>query len=108
MLYELCTFTGMIVLAAFVFIMSMNIYVGITNKIKEKKKIIILDQYENITDKIKKKKKIIILDQYDNITYKGIEYKIMSKKIKVKKIEHKPLKTNERQIKEKNKYYDYY
>ena len=89
MLYELCTFTGMIVLAAFVFIMSMNIYIGITNKIKEKKKIIILDQYENIT-------------------YKGIEYKIMSKKIKVRKIEHKPLKTNERQIKEKNQYYDYY
>lgn len=89
MLYELCTFTGMIVLAAFVFIMSMNIYVGITNKIKEKKKIIILDQYENIT-------------------YKGIEYKIMSKKIKVRKIEHKPLKINKRQIKEKNKYYDYY
>ena len=89
MLYELCTFTGMIVLAAFVFIMSMNIYIGITNKIKEKKKTIILDQYENIT-------------------YKGIEYKIISKKIKVRKIEHKPLKTNERQIKEKNKYYDYY
>ena len=76
-------------LAAFVFIISMNIYIGITNKIKEKKKIIILDQYENIT-------------------YKGIEYKIMSKKIKIRKIEHKPLKTNERQIKEKNKYYDYY
>ena len=89
MLYELCTFIGMIVLAAFVFIMSMNIYIGITNKIKEKKKIIILDQYENIT-------------------YKGIEYKIMSKKVKVRRIEHKPLKTNERQIKEKNKYYDYY
>ena len=89
MLYELCTFIGMIVLAAFVFIMSMNIYIGITNKIKEKKKIIILDQYENIT-------------------YKGIEYKIMSKKVKVRRIEHKPLKTNERQVKEKNKYYDYY
>ena len=89
MLYELCTFTGMIVLAAFAFILLMNIYVEITNKIKEKKKIIILDQYENIT-------------------YKGIEYKIMSKKIKVRRIEHKPLKTNERQIKEKNKYYDYY
>ena len=89
MLYELCTFTGMIVLATFVFIMLMNIYVGITNKIKEKKQ-------------------IITLDQYDNITYKGIEYKIMNKKIKVRRIEHKPLKTNERQIKEKNKYYDYY
>lgn len=89
MLYELCTFTGMIVLAAFAFILLMQAYIGITNKIKEKKKIIILDQYENIT-------------------YKGIEYKIMNKKIKVRKIDHKPLKTNERQIKEKNKYYDYY
>ena len=89
MLYELCTFTGMIVLGSFVFKMLMQVNIGITNKIKEKKKIIILDQYENIT-------------------YKGIEYKIMSKKIKVRKIEHKPLKTNERQIKEKNKYYDYY
>ena len=89
MLYELCTFTGMIVLAAFAFILLMQVYIGITNKIKEKKKIIILDQYENIT-------------------YKGIEYKIMSKKIKVRRIEHKPLKTNKRQIKEKNKYYDYY
>ena len=89
MLYELCTFIGMIVLGSFVFMMLMQVYIGITNKIKEKKKIIILDQYENIT-------------------YKGIKYKIMSKKIKVRKIEHKPLKTNERQIKEKNKYYDYY
>ena len=89
MLYELCTFIGMIVLGSFVFMMLMQVYIGITNKIKEKKKIIILDQYENIT-------------------YKGIEYKIMSKKIKVRRIEHKPLKTNERQIKEKNKYYDYY
>ena len=89
MLYELCTFTGMIVLGSFAFMMLMQAYIGITNKIKEKKK-------------------IIILDQYDNITYKGIEYKIMSKKIKVRRIEHKPLKTNERQIKEKNKYYDYY
>ena len=89
MLYELCTFIGMIVLGSFVFMMLMQVYIGITNKIKEKKKIIILDQYENIT-------------------YKGIKYKIMSKKIKVRKIEHKSLKTNERQIKEKNKYYDYY
>ena len=89
MLYELCTFIGIIVLGSFVFMMLMQVYIGITNKIKEKKKIIILDQYENIT-------------------YKGIEYKIMSKKIKVRRIEHKPLKTNERQIKEKNKYYDYY
>ena len=89
MLYELCTFIGMIVLGSFAFILLMQAYIGITNKIKEKKKIIILDQYENIT-------------------YKGIKYKIMSKKIKVRKIEHKPLKTNERQIKEKNKYYDYY
>ena len=67
MLYELCTFTGMIILAAFAFILLMQAYIGITNKIKEKKKIIILDQYENIT-------------------YKGIEYKIMSKKVKVKRI----------------------
>ena len=89
MLQELCTFTGMIVLGSFVFMMLMQAYIGITNKIKEKKKIIILDQYENIT-------------------YKGIEYKIMSKKIKVRRIEHKTLKTNERQIKGKNKYYDYY
>ena len=89
MLQELCTFTGMIVLGSFVFMMLMQAYIEITNKIKEKKKIIKLDQYENIT-------------------YKGIEYKIMSKKIKVRRIEHKPLKTNERQIKEKNKYYDYY
>ena len=89
MLYELCTFTGMIVLGSFVFMMLMQVYIRITNKIKEKKKIIILDQYENIT-------------------YKGIEYKIISKKIKVRRIEHKPLKTNERQIKGKNKYYDYY
>ena len=56
MLYELCTFTGMIVLAAFAFIILMNAYVGITNKIKERKQ-------------------IITLDQYDNITYNGIEYK---------------------------------
>ena len=49
MLYELCAFTGMIVLAAFIFIMLMNIYVGITNKIKERKQIITLDQYDNIT-----------------------------------------------------------
>ena len=89
MLYELCTFTGMIVLAAFAFILLMQAYIGMTNKIKEKKKIIILDQYENIT-------------------YKGIEYKIISKKLKVRRIEHKPLKINKRQIKEKNKYYDYY
>ena len=84
MLYELCAFTGMIVLAAFVFIMLMNIYVGITNKIKEKRQ-------------------IITLDQYDNITYNGIEYKIMSKKVKVKKL-------NERKhIGEKtDKYNDYY
>ena len=84
MLYELCTFTGMIVLAAFAFIMLMNIYVGITNKIKEKRQ-------------------IITLDQYDNITYNGIEYKIMSKKVKVKKL-------NERKhIGEKtDKYNDYY
>ena len=64
--------------------------------------------YIEITNKNKEKKKIIKLDQYENITYKGTEYKIMSKKIKVRRIEHKPLKTNERQIKEKNKYYDYY
>ena len=89
MLYELCTFTGMIVLRTYALIFLLKAYV-------------------EITEKIKKKKKIIILDQYDNITYKGIEYKIMSKKIKVRRIEHKPLKTNERQIKEKNKYYDYY
>ena len=89
MFYELCAFTGMVVLGAFAFILLMQAYIEITNKIKEKKKIIKLDQYENIT-------------------YKGIEYKIMSKKIKVRRIEHKPLKTNERQIKEKNKYYDYY
>ena len=50
----------------------------------------------------------IVLIIAENITYKGIEYKIMSKKIKVRRIEHKPLKTNERQIKGKNKYYDYY
>ena len=67
MLYELCAFTGMIVLAAFIFIMLMNIYVGITNKIKERKQ-------------------IITLDQYDNITYNGIEYKIMSRKAKRKKV----------------------
>ena len=89
MLYELCTFTGMIVIRSFAFMMLMQAYIGITKKKK-------------------KKKKIIILDQYDNITYKGIEYKIISKKIKVRRIEHKPLKTNERQIKGKNKYYDYY
>ena len=67
MLYELCAFTGMIVLAAFIFIMLMNAYVGITNKIKERKQ-------------------IITLDQYDNITYNGIEYKIMSRKVKVKRL----------------------
>ena len=84
MLYELCAFTGMIVLAAFVFIMLMNIYVGITNKIKEKRQ-------------------IIILDQYDNITYNGIEYKIMSRKVKVKKLKEK------KYIGEKtDKYNDYY
>ena len=84
MLYELCTFTGMIMLAAFAFIMLMNIYVGITNKIKEKKQIIILDQYENIT-------------------YKGIEYKIMSRKVKVKRLNKR------KYIGEKtDKYNDYY
>lgn len=70
MLYELCTFTGMIVLAAFAFILLMNAYVGITNKIKERKQ-------------------IITLDQYDNITYNGIEYKIMSRKVKVKRLKEK-------------------
>ena len=89
MLQELCTIIGAIVLTIMV-------------------SAIVLIIAENITYKIKQRKKIIILDQYENITYKGIEYKIMSKKIKVRKIEHKPLKTNERQIKEKNKYYDYY
>ena len=34
MLYELCTFTGIIVLAAFAFILLMQAYIGITNKIK--------------------------------------------------------------------------
>ena len=84
MLQELCTIIGAIVLTIMV-------------------SAIVLIIAENITYKIKQRKKIIILDQYENITYKGIEYKI-----KVRKIEHKPLKTNERQIKEKNKYYDYY
>ena len=84
MLYELCTFTGMIVLAAFAFIMLMNIYVGITNKIKERKQ-------------------IITLDQYDNIIYNGIEYKIMSRKVKVKRLKEK------KYIGEKtDKYNDYY
>ena len=84
MLYELCAFTGMIVLGAFIFIMLMNIYVEITNKIK-------------------KRKQIITLNQYDNITYNGIEYKIMSRKVKVKRL-------NERKyIGEKtDKYNDYY
>ena len=84
MLYELCAFTGMIVLGAFVFIMLMNIYVGITNKIKEKKQ-------------------IITLDQYDNITYNGIEYKIMSRKVKVKRLKER------KYISEKtDKFNDYY
>ena len=84
MLYELCTFTGMIVLAAFVFIMLMNAYIGITNKIKEKRQ-------------------IITLDQYDNITYNGIEYKIMSRKVKVKRLKEK------KYIGEKtDKFNDYY
>ena len=84
MFYELCAFTGMIALGAFVFIMLMNIYVGITNKIKEKKQ-------------------IITLDQYDNITYNGIEYKIMSRKVKVKRLKEK------KYIGEKtDKYNDYY
>ena len=84
MLYELCAFTGMIVLAAFILIMLMNIYVGITNKIKERKQ-------------------IITLDQYDNITYNGIDYKIMSRKVKVKRLKEK------RYIGEKtDKYNDYY
>ena len=84
MLYELCTFTGMVVLGAFVFILLMQIYIVISNKIKEKRQ-------------------IIILEQYDNITYNGIEYKIMSRKVKVKKL-------NERKhIGEKtDKYNDYY
>ena len=89
MLQELCTIIGAIVLTIMV-------------------SAIVLIIAENITYKIKQRKKIIKLDQYENITYKGIEYKIMSKKIKVRRTEHKPLKTNERQIKEKNKYYDYY
>ena len=84
MLQELCTFTGMIVLAAFAFILLMQAYIEITNKIKEKKKMIILDQYENIT-------------------YKGIEYKIMSRKVKVKRLKEK------KYIGEKtDKYNDYY
>ena len=84
MLYELCAFTGMIVLGAFVFIMLMNIYVGITNKIKEKRQ-------------------IITLDQYDNITYNGIEYKIMSRKVKVKRLKER------KYISEKtDKFNDYY
>ena len=84
MLYELCTFTGMIVLAAFAFILLMQAYVG-------------------ITDKIKKKKKIIILDQYDNITYNGIDYKIISRKVKVKRLKER------KYIGEKtDKYNDYY
>ena len=84
MLYELCTFTGMIVLGSFAFMMLMQAYIGITNKIKEKKK-------------------IIILDQYDNITYNGIEYKIMSRKVKVKRLKEK------KYIGEKtDKYNDYY
>lgn len=69
---------------------------------------LVLQCYISITDKIKQKKKIITLNQYENITYNNIEYKIISKKVKVRRIEHKPLKINERQIKEKNKYYDYY
>ena len=89
MLQELCTIIGAIVLTIMV-------------------SAIVWIIAENITYKIKQRKKIIKLDQYENITYKGIEYKIMSKKIKVRRIEHKPLKTNERQIKGKNKYYDYY
>ena len=84
MLYKLCTFTGMIVLAAFAFILLMQAYIGITNKIKEKKK-------------------IIILDQYDNITYKGIEYKIMNRKVKIKRLKER------KSIGEKtDKYNDYY
>ena len=78
MLYELCAFTGMVVLGAFVFILLMQAYVTITNKIKEKRQ-------------------IIILEQYDDITYEGIEYKIMSKKVKVKRIN-----------KERKRYDDYY
>ena len=78
MLYELCAFTGMIVLGAFIFILLMQAYVTITNKIKEKRQ-------------------IIILEQYDDITYEGIEYKIMSKKVKVKRIN-----------KERKRYDDYY
>ena len=78
MLQELCTFTGMIVLAAFAFILLMQAYVTISNKIKEKRQ-------------------IIILEQYDDITYEGIEYKIMSKKVKVKRIN-----------KERKRYNDYY
>ena len=78
MLYELCAFTGMVVLGAFIFILLMQIYVTITNKIKEKRQ-------------------IIILEQYDDITYEGIEYKIVSKKVKVKMIN-----------KERKRYDDYY
>ena len=44
MLYELCAFTGMIVLGAFIFILLMQAYVTITNRIKEKRQIIILEQ----------------------------------------------------------------
>ena len=85
MFYELCAFIGMIVLGALAFILLMN-------------------AYTEISDKIKQRKKIIILKQYENITYKGIEYKIISKKIKVRRIEHKPLKPKY----EENKYCDYY
>ena len=84
MLYELCTFTGMIVLGSFAFMMLMQAYIGITNKIKERKQ-------------------IITLDQYDNITYNGIEYKIMSRKVKVKRLKER------KYIGEKtDKYNDYY
>ena len=78
MLYELCAFTGMVVLGSFVFMILMQIYIVISNKIKEKRQ-------------------IIILEQYDDITYEGIEYKIVSKKVKVKRIN-----------KERKRYDDYY
>lgn len=84
MLIEFCTMLGACMLGAMILGLVLQCYISITNKIRQKKQ-------------------IIILDKGDKITYKGIEYEIVSKKVKVRRIIWE-----EGKIKEKDKYNDYY
>lgn len=70
MLIEFCTMLGACILGATILALVLQCYIS-------------------ITDKIRQKKQIIILDKGDKITYKGIEYEIVSKKVKVRKIKEK-------------------